>query len=473
MHIEKYNTSLVNQQVLQLLVSIHSNHNETISINSVIELQRFVLGLIANRTSSRYRIAFFCPNEGFEGSFGDIPQQLSLLNCEVLWLYGTANAFIHSPNKNKWLIVNGMISQVHGIDAIVTASVMDCLPPDVLHVLHDHLSFAHFDLEEQIANLLLNKKIEHNYNNINEVFQNISVFVAFMPFYDLVLTSSPHVTQLTKQALGFLNYSTASELMPLNSVVDSYAHLTPTKNYKKQIKVAETGYAKLDQAVNLYRDFNAENIIVYAPTPNDISGNKESEIWKNAISSNDFGALLIKELCENFPNYKIVYKPYKNEIKSVVEAIVNCGQQFDNFTLDTCGGNYWLLYAKAKLLISDFSSTAYTYALGLSKPVLFFSPNEHLLPEAILENTYCHHRECIGEVATSISSVKLTVDKILANYNDYLAKAESFSHQNMVNEGNASRSAASEILSLVSAGSDESHKSQNKVSNFSVLEKEL
>jgi hypothetical protein len=416
------------------------------------ELEIYVLRLIANRSNSKKRVAFFCPNQGLESNFGDLPNELAIGGCDILWIYGNVSAYYNSIHQNKWLIINDMMKRVEGIDAIVTASVMDCLPDGTLRILHDHLSFAHFDMEENIDLLRQSGASSHVFTSIREIFNKYSAFLVFLPFYDLVLTSSTPVNELTIEALKLNGYAEQGELANPKkggSFRGSISEYVNIKNYRQRISIRQTGYFKLDAPINKYRDTESEKLVVFAPTPNDISGNKDSPLWVSAKTVNAYAIRLLRALCQAFPDYKIVFKPYKDEIESVVKEINENLSGYDNFVVDYCGGNYWELYSKAKVMISDFSSTAYTFALGIGRPVIFFSPNEEDLPELIRGAAYCQNRDLVGRVAKSVDEVLESMHFIINNYDQYLSNLSNFQLRNLKNPGCSSRIGAEAILDVL------------------------
>ena len=117
-------------------------------------------------------------------------------------------------------------------------------------------------------------------------------------------------------------------------------------------------------------------------------------------------------------------------------------RKFPNYNFDQSGSDYWSLYSRAQLLISDFSSTAYSFALGMQRPVIFFSPNEKTLPKVVIEGSYCAGRNMIGDVVNSISELESTINEVLLKYNAKCKKVRQFSKDQFPNIGSASSEAA-------------------------------
>jgi hypothetical protein len=348
-----------------------------------------------------------------------------------------------------------MARRIRGIDAIVTASVMDCLPDGPLHVLHDHLSFAHFDLEGHIDRLLRAPTTDsRSFSSLRELFNELSAFVAFLPFYDLILTPSQAVTELTHKALRFAGYDDGQPPLygtPENKLaLETISHLVDVTRYRKDVTIFQSGYCKLDAPIRQFGHTPAEKLIVFAPTPNDTTGNKESPLWNSALAVNRHGVELLRCLCEHFPEYKIVFKPYKDELPEIVNNIREKLADCVNFDIDECGSKYWDLYSRTKILISDFSSTAYTFALGIGRPVIFFSPNEDALPDEVRDNTYCRSRREIGVVARTTDEVVASISLVLSEYDKFLVRVLDFQKRNFVQPGGASAAAAESIVGAIS-----------------------
>ena len=177
-------------------------------------------------------------------------------------------------------------------------------------------------------------------------------------------------------------------------------------NFINKPKVIEVGYPKLDY---LLVDINNKKIekknILIAPTlvdgyPELSIINKLKKIIQELLSSTD---------CD------IVLRPHPRDrqLKSYLflKDKFSKNQRFHYDISD----NYFDVYAKSKLMITDFSGTAYTFAFLSLSPVIFFSIDE----KKIEENDYSNYsffldREKIGYVVYNerhmINKVKLIVN---------------------------------------------------------------
>ena len=83
-----------------------------------------------------------------------------------------------------------------------------------------------------------------------------------------------------------------------------------------------------------------------------------------------------------------------------------------NFSVDL-STSYLKSYSEAKLLITDFSGTAYTFAYSTLKPVIFFSKNENKFRKnKDSKLSYFKDRNKIGLISTNIQSLVKNVYKI-------------------------------------------------------------
>lgn len=396
-------------------------------------------------------VAFFVPQIGFIKNFGELPRTFEKLGITAHWVYGDYQEYVKSNEKNKWIAISNIISEFNGFDAIVTASVMDCLPSQPMRILHDHLSFAHVEMDSNLKRLRADTKESKQLESLNQVFEEYGAFIPFLPFYDLILTSSKSVHELSESALEYNGYM-RSELdgkfyrekispSPWEQCVDE-------SDYRQGINIKCCGYLKLE-SLSEFEESSPEKVIVYAPSPEGFDENKVGPVWSKAVTSRKFGNRILRELAIKFPDYKIIYKPFADELPEVIDSVMFDLEKFGNVFLSEVGGNYWKLYSSANIFISDFSSTAYTYLTALKKPVIFFSPYESQLPESIRAGTYCANREKVGWIATDVSSVLDGCKDQIEKFDEYQEKVNRFCIENEIQSQGSAEAAARVILTSI------------------------
>jgi len=211
------------------------------------------------------------------------------------------------------------------------------------------------------------------------------------------------------------------------------------------------GYPKFDEGIARAEAFQDEAIITYAPTPNDRSGNKTE--WLKYMSINRHGADIVAALCRAFPHYRIVFKPYADEFPEVMETVCRTGEAFTNFSLDRVGSEHADLYARTRFLVSDFSSTAFTFALSTLRPVVFFSANEARLQEYIRrsgEDEYCSLRPAVGAVVESVDAMIAALKHFETNPNCLRASITRLRNEISINAGHASEAVADALTAWIS-----------------------
>jgi hypothetical protein len=71
-------------------------------------------------------------------------------------------------------------------------------------------------------------------------------------------------------------------------------------------------------------------------------------------------------------------------------------------------------------MITDLSSTAFTYSFLTYNPVIFFSPNEKLFKKNYKNLNHFKDRKKIGIVVNSIQSLDKSIKKLLLNPNKFI-----------------------------------------------------
>ena len=115
---------------------------------------------------------------------------------------------------------------------------------------------------------------------------------------------------------------------------------------------------------------------------------------------------IIEEIIKK-DKFKIIYRPHPGDLinkekKLVIKNIYEKYKNQPNFSLDD-NTSYLESYKKSKILVTDFSGTAYTYAFSKLRPVIFFSKNEDKLKKSDLnELYYFKDRVMVGKIIQNI-----------------------------------------------------------------------
>lgn len=135
------------------------------------------------------------------------------------------------------------------------------------------------------------------------------------------------------------------------------------------------GYPKTDYLDARFQKAGEPDTIIYCPT---ISSNA-------AACVGDFGADILKALHEDFPEHRIVFRPYPTDDAAVIEGVIARAGPLDRLVVDRSltGVEDQLRCAFA---VTDKSSAAISFAVGSKRPAIFFeAPGEGGGPE-VTEN---------------------------------------------------------------------------------------
>ena len=180
-------------------------------------------------------------------------------------------------------------------------------------------------------------------------------------------------------------------------------------------KIINTGYLKLD---HVYRIINnnkgKEDAILLAPT--------KSLVFPEYDMSSFIKKIIEKILANK--EFKLIYRPHPGDLKDygrkkIIMEIYDYFKSNSNFTLDI-NTSYIESYKKAKIMITDFSGTAYTYAFCKLKPIIFFSQNEKNLLNSDLANLYYFKdRTKIGIIEPNIENINNSINTIEKKINTF------------------------------------------------------
>ena len=225
------------------------------------------------------------------------------------------------------------------------------------------------------------------------------------------MTDSPMINLSLEKKL-FLSLGKLHYIFLSSSIVVEYfmrKFLQFDHNVNDVPALINTGYLKLDKVMKELKEIkNIKSHILLAPT---FSGQ-----MKNYNMSSKLDTVIDNILRSG---EKIIFRPHpldlttNGKIKDI-HKIVEKYNINSNFFYDN-SHSYMDSYSKAKILITDFSGTAYTFAYATLRPVVFFSKNENKFSKSkIADLFYYQDRSSVGLVCQNINQLLKSIVKINA-----------------------------------------------------------
>ena len=302
--------------------------------------------------------------------------------------------------------------------------------------------FLDFDLIKYIPfNKILLKKITVFITSyINYVFPTNSTNIYIC--HDIA--DAPMVNKSIEEKI-FLSLNKYDYICLSSEFVISYYKKKFSKylGLKYKPKLINTGYLKLDNVIKKLKEFDLKrNKILVAPT---------SSLMMDEYNMTNSLIEVIETLLKM--KEKVIYRPHpidltdKGNLK-LVNFIKGTFEKKDNFEVDL-SSSYLKSYSEAKMLITDFSGTAYTFSYSTLKPVIFFSKNEeNLLKSNNNQLTYFKDREKIGEICFDTRKLDGLISKIENNNYIYSKKIDILRKKRIEHFNNALNKTTELILSL-------------------------
>ena len=281
-----------------------------------------------------------------------------------------------------------------------------------------------------------NSSIEILKNNKNSYFLDIN-YLKFIPFSNFFLknvnlfissyvnyvflpkakniyichdmTDSPMINLSLEKKL-FLSLGKLHYIFLSSSIVVEYfmrKFLQFDHNVNDVPALINTGYLKLDKVMKELKEIkNIKSHILLAPT---FSGQMKNYNMSSKLDIIIDNILLTGE--------KIIFRPHpldltsKGKIKDI-QKIFEKYKNNSNFFFDN-SHSYMDSYSKAKMLITDFSGTAYTFAYSTLRPVIFFSKNENKFFETKIADLFFYQdRLSVGLICQNIKQLLKSIAKI-------------------------------------------------------------
>ncbi len=262
--------------------------------------------------------------------------------------------------------------RLEGLDLMLSAHVFPCSPPDVPRV-----SFSH---------------VIHDFN----------------------LTAEYHAARLAHSRVHYLFASSRPCLRWYQQLVHRFG-------LKNRIAIIPGGYLKLDGNRRRIAGMGGpRRAILYAPTLG-LADYPHRELVSSLGAAPD----ILRALLAAFPDREIIFRPHPSDLKlhqlgrkderagPLAEALTLC-HEVETCTLDDDATSYLAGYGRAGLLVSDTSSTAFTFAMTTDRPVVFYSPHEKRVQEALGGQTdFLQDRNQVGAVVTRLDELVTAASKLL------------------------------------------------------------
>tara|TARA_Y100000816_G_C26108028_1_gene589668 strand:+ start:5899 stop:7056 length:1158 start_codon:yes stop_codon:yes gene_type:complete len=248
-------------------------------------------------------------------------------------------------------------------------------------------------------------------DTLNKIYINHDI-------YDTPMVS-PEKEKNLIYALNKCNYIFLSSDIALDALDKKINKYT-----EKKTSLINTGYLKLDHVCQkLENTITKEDAILLAPTFFSMLKNYNLDEYLSSI---------INEIL-NKNHLKLIYRPHPGDKKDkeksfIIKSIYEKFKSNNNFFLDD-NISYIESYKKSKILITDFSGTAYTYAFSKLRPIIFFSKNEIDLLESDLSELYFFKdREDVGKIVQSVDNLNeeiYSLEKKITFYSEKIKKLRS------------------------------------------------
>jgi hypothetical protein len=346
-----------------------------LSINSVLIINLYIWSKkIFNKN---FKVVFFYfPVKAYQDNMLELIDEINKENnLEVIIGY-TSSGSKGVKNYNKAFFLNlGYLKFVKNVNIFISSYLVYDFPSSLQKIYINHDIYDAPMVEKKIENDLIERLNRYNY---------------------IFLSSEISMVNIQKKIETF----------------------STNKNINKKISLVNTGYLKLDHVYKKVSNNNvAEDSILLAPTLSSMF--RGYNLSEHLID-------LVKKILEN-KKFKLIYRPHPGDLlnseqKIIVNDIHKMFRNNKNFTLDD-NTSYIESYTKSKILITDFSGTAYTYAFAKLRPVIFFSKNETNLKKSNFNNLfYFRDRLDIGTIVENIDNLNNKVYLIDDQIDDFSSK---------------------------------------------------
>lgn len=203
------------------------------------------------------------------------------------------------------------------------------------------------------------------------------------------------------------------------------------------------GYTRLDDNLRYAEAFQGEvDSVIYAPTLS-LNAVEHHEL----TYSSPHATAILQGLLNACPDKRVIFRPHPNDLallragrddalaRPFIEALALC-EGHDRCFLDGQQTFYMDSYNRSAVMVSDTSSTAYTYALSTCRPVVFFSPFDAQVREIFSDQSiFIRDRHEVGQVVGSIEEMSAAVRAMIGDLDSWQSKVRDYRQRMCFNPG--------------------------------------
>jgi hypothetical protein len=350
-------------------------------LSKIISLVKTILSLIKIslkiRNNNKKTIFFYFPVKAYYQNIIDISERLKKgRNLNLFLIYNKSSYEILKNNKNAYFLDINYLKFIpfsnfflKRVNLFISSYVNYVFLPETKNIY-----ICHDIADSPMVNSNLEKKIFLSLGRLHYIFLSSSTVVEY--FRGKFLQFGHNINNIP--ALINTGYLKLDKVMKeLNKIKNTKSHILLAPTFSGQMRNYNMS-SKLDIIID--NILHLDEKIIFRPHPLDLT-----------------------------PNGKL------KDIRKIVEKYKNNS----NFFYDN-SHSYMDSYSKAKMLITDFSGTAYTFAYSTLRPVLFFSKNENKFSKTkIADLFYYQDRLSVGLVCQNIKQLLKSIAKIneIKDYN--------------------------------------------------------
>ena len=248
--------------------------------------------------------------------------------------------------------------------------------------------------------------------------------------YDTPLTNNKNYNELIKKLIAYDYIFTSSKITStmFKKIFD---------HRKKQPKIIDTGYLKLDYLnKKKLKIKNNNKTIIIAPT--DFRAFKEYSLF-NLLP--DLIYILIYKLKLN-----VIFRPHpSNRNTKEVTNIEKKYMKNKKFKLDL-SSSYLKNYKKSFCMITDISGTSYTFSFLTNSPIIFFSKKK--ISAKLKSTNFFLDRKKIGLIFKDLNEIEEKVKYILKNKKNFALAIQKLK-MSLSNIGSVKTNMAKEINRII------------------------